>query len=479
MSCKRIFSALFVACLFCFSVHAQEGSISGAVTNALSGVFIPGALVTCVRTGGGPIDSMLTDTGGSYGFDSLEVSGGSGVRYEVTASMDGFISDNQEVRLTAASPNETADFALGVRPILIPIQSPTTNAKPTFLWYLVAGATTYTIQIDTTNTFTNPLISTPVSDTTYTPLVDLPIALIYWRVSAVPNVYSEISSFVITDPNTPVLIPYSPDPTQERQPTLQWYSVAGASSYHILIDDNGDFSSVLISTPLADTVYTPLVDLPVGAIYWKVKSDLSAIYSLPDTFLILSDTMPLLYAFNGATINNRRPAFKWKPVTGATSYTINIDTNSAFTSPVISTPVGDTTYTPLVDLDIDTYFWRVSSNLSPSLFSMTDSLVIDTITPVIVPVSKHFNNLNLSIHPNPFINTTKIIYTLPKTADVTMAIFSMDGTLVRTLSAEKTAGQHVVVWDGRDNNGRHAGPGVYLLKLSAGKVFSRKLMLIR
>ena len=477
MSCKKLFSALFVVSLFCFSVHAQEGSISGAVTNALSGVFIPGALVTCVRTGGGTIDSMLTDTGGSYGFDSLEISGGGGTRYEVTASMAGFVTESQEIRLTNASPNETADFALAIRPVLIPIQSPTTNAKPTFLWYLVAGATTYTIQIDTTNTLNNPLISTPVNDTSYTPLVDLPIATIYWRVSAVPDVYSDIGSFVITDPNTPVLIPYSPDPTQERRPTLQWYSVAGATSYNILIDDNGDFSSVLISTPLADTAYTPLVDLPVGAIYWKVKSDL--IYSLPDTFLILSDTIPLLYAFNGATINNRRPLFKWKPVPGATSYTINIDTIRTFTSPVISTPVGDTTYTPLVDLGIDKYFWRVSSNLAPASFSMTDSLVVDTITPVIAPVSQHLNMVNISVHPNPFVNTTKISYTLPKTADVTMAIFSMDGTLVRTLSAEKTAGRHVVLWDGRDNNGRYAGPGVYLLKLSAGKVFNRKIMLVR
>jgi flagellar hook assembly protein FlgD len=110
---------------------------------------------------------------------------------------------------------------------------------------------------------------------------------------------------------------------------------------------------------------------------------------------------------------------------------------------------------------------------------MTDSLVIDTITPVIVPVSKHMNTINLSVHPNPFVNTTKISYTLPKTTDVTMTIFSMDGTLIRTLSSEKTAGEHVVVWDGRDNNGRHTGPGVYLLKLTAGEVYNKKLMLIK
>jgi len=478
MSYKKIFSTILVACLFCFSVYAQEGSISGTVTNALSGGPLNGALVTCVQTSGGIIDSLLTDSAGSYEFDSLETSI-LGTRYNVTASKAGFLSESQEVRLSNGSPNQTADFDLGVKPILIPIPSPTTNAKPTFKWYLVAGATTYTIQIDTTNTFTNPVISTPVNDTTYTPLIDLPIATIYWRVSAAPDLYSVIGSFIITDPNTPVLIPYSPDPTQEKKPTLQWYSVAGASSYHILIDDNGDFSSVLISSPLSDTAYTPLTDLPVGAIYWKVKSDLSDIYSVPDTFTILTDTIPLLYAFNGATIANSRPPFKWKPVTGAISYTINIDTNSAFVSPVISTPVGDTTYTPLVDLIIDKYYWRISSNLSPSLFSLTDSLIIDTTTPVLFHELNKPNNFDLSIHPNPFINTTKISYTLPITANVTMAIFDMDGRLVRTLSGKKTAGQHCVIWDGMDNNGRNAGPGVYLLRISTGKVLNRKIMLIR
>ena len=114
MSSKRIFSALFVVGLFCFSVYAQEGSISGTVTNGLTGGSLYGALVTCVRTTGGIIDSILTDSAGSYGFDSLETSGGGGVRYDVTASMAGFVSESQEVRLTSNSPNETADFDLVV-----------------------------------------------------------------------------------------------------------------------------------------------------------------------------------------------------------------------------------------------------------------------------------------------------------------------------------------------------------------------------
>lgn len=478
MRLQKILNPLFIVLVFYVSGRAQEGTIYGIVNNSLSNTPIKNALVTCRRSGSENMDSIYTDSTGNYRFDSLEIPGAS-VRYTVTASMIGYVPDSQEVRLSNNSPLDTASFNLDPKPVLIPIPSPTTNAKPTFTWHLVAGATSYTIQIDTTNSFTNSLISTPVSDTTFTPLTDLPIGKIYWRVSAVSSVYSEISSFIIADPNTPVLIPYSPDPTQGKRPTLQWYSVAGASSYHILIDDTVNFSSVIISTPLADTSYTPLVDLPVGTIYWKVKSDLSDNYSVPDTFVILSDTIPLLYTFNGVITTNRRPLFRWKPVIGATSYTINIDTTKALTSPIISTPVGDTTYTPLVDFEINTYYWRISSNLNPSLFSFVDSLKIDTITPILAPISNKSNILNLSIHPNPFTHRTKISYTLAKTSTVTVKIFSMDGTLVRTLSGKNTAGQHVIIWDRMDNNGTYTSPGVYILRLTTGNVLNRKRMLIR
>jgi hypothetical protein len=60
-----------------------------------------------------------------------------------------------------------------------------------------------------------------------------------------------------------------------------------------------------------------------------------------------------------------------------------------------------------------------------------------------------------------------------------MAIFSMDGTLIRTLLGKNTAGHHVIVWEGMDNYGHYVSPGVYFLRLTTGNILNRKLILIR
>ena len=70
--------------------------------------------------------------------------------------------------------------------------------RPLFLWYTATGATSYRIQIDTVGTFSNPYISVPVTDTTYSPSADLPFGRIYWRVSASTNLtrYSTPDTFL-------------------------------------------------------------------------------------------------------------------------------------------------------------------------------------------------------------------------------------------------------------------------------------------
>jgi subtilisin-like proprotein convertase family protein len=84
----------------------------------------------------------------------------------------------------------------------------------------------------------------------------------------------------------------------------------------------------------------------------------------------------------------------------------------------------------------------------------------------------------LGNYPNPFNSTTQIRYVLPRTAPVTLVLFNVLGQEVRSLvEGTYDAGEHVVMWDGRDAFGRDATSGVYLLRLesasytAAGKVF--------
>ena len=84
-------------------------------------------------------------------------------------------------------------------------------------------------------------------------------------------------------------------------------------------------------------------------------------------------------------------------------------------------------------------------------------------------------------YPNPFNPTTSIVYTLPDSRHTLLTVFNVHGRLVKTLSdMQQNAGQHVVQWDGRDENGLSAASGLYFYKLQAGQqVMTRKMMLVR
>ncbi|MEW6756551.1 MAG: FG-GAP-like repeat-containing protein, partial [Candidatus Latescibacterota bacterium] len=73
-------------------------------------------------------------------------------------------------------------------------------------------------------------------------------------------------------------------------------------------------------------------------------------------------------------------------------------------------------------------------------------------------------------YPNPFNPQTWIPFEVKQgEMSVRLEVFSALGQLVRTLAAgPQTPGRHVVPWDGRDEEGRDVGAGVFLCRLQAG-----------
>ena len=85
-------------------------------------------------------------------------------------------------------------------------------------------------------------------------------------------------------------------------------------------------------------------------------------------------------------------------------------------------------------------------------------------------------------YPNPFNPQTWIDFSLPKSGPVSLRIYDERGRLVRTLVDESalSAGDHHLLWDGRDDRARGAASGGYhyVLKSAAGQL-SRKMTLVR
>lgn len=86
-----------------------------------------------------------------------------------------------------------------------------------------------------------------------------------------------------------------------------------------------------------------------------------------------------------------------------------------------------------------------------------------------------------SNYPNPFNPSTTITYGLAKQERVTIAIYNVNGALVRTLvSDSKPAGWYDVNWDGRDQSGRAVASGIYFSQMRAGSFSdSKKLVLLK
>ena len=84
--------------------------------------------------------------------------------------------------------------------------------------------------------------------------------------------------------------------------------------------------------------------------------------------------------------------------------------------------------------------------------------------------------------PNPFNPATEIRYTLAQDGPVSLAVYAVNGRLVRHLvqNRQQAAGNYSQHWNGRDEAERPVSSGTYILNLRAGQFRkSRKILLIR
>ena len=83
-------------------------------------------------------------------------------------------------------------------------------------------------------------------------------------------------------------------------------------------------------------------------------------------------------------------------------------------------------------------------------------------------------------YPNPFNPTTTISFTTTESTENTeLVIYNIKGQKVKQLvSSQLSAGQHSVVWDGRDENNKAVTSGIYFYKMKNGNYSSTKKMIL-
>ncbi|MBP7309877.1 MAG: T9SS type A sorting domain-containing protein, partial [Candidatus Cloacimonetes bacterium] len=83
-------------------------------------------------------------------------------------------------------------------------------------------------------------------------------------------------------------------------------------------------------------------------------------------------------------------------------------------------------------------------------------------------------------YPNPFNPHTTIAFSMEKAGYANLGIYNLKGQLVKSLhNGNVNSGEHQLVWDGTDANGKQVGSGLYLYRLStaAGSQTNKMLMM--
>jgi hypothetical protein len=146
--------------------------------------------------------------------------------------------------------------------------------------------------------------------------------------------------------------------------------------------------STIISGSNASISYTlpTSQELTNGTWYWHLSATDAAgnksAFTAVKSFVVNAGEEPptqvqLVSPPNGFDNTPARPTFSWLQVAGASSYQLQVDNNSNFSSPEIDqTGIVTTSYMAPSDLDADTYYWRVTSDAPNAKWSASWSFTI-------------------------------------------------------------------------------------------------------
>ncbi len=143
------------------------------------------------------------------------------------------------------------------------------------------------------------------------------------------------------------------------QPTFSWRSAQGAVNYTLQISTDPTFASPIQNITTDNTRYTSTSTLPAGkTLYWRVRANdvsYSLNWSTVETFThnVPAPTSPTSKPKVGITV----PLMSWTPVTGATSYNVQVSSGQSGYMVNVSTPFM--TPTELPDPGIST--WHVQA----------------------------------------------------------------------------------------------------------------------
>ncbi len=112
-------------------------------------------------------------------------------------------------------------------------------------------------------------------------------------------------------------------------------------------------------------------------------------------------------------------------------------------------------------------------------FALDDIYWESAVVNAVGPVATAPGTLRMASAPNPFVSATQLRFTLPAAAPYEIGVYDAAGTRMTTFRGIGAQGANLVRWNGRNDQGRAATPGVYFYRLaSGGATTSGKVVLV-
>ena len=265
--------------------------------------------------------------------------------------------------------------------------------NPLIAWNAVTGATSYRLQVSTDPTFATTFIDRSGLVGSSTGITGLAASTTYfWRMSSANlggnSPFSAPFSFTTgsstappppppTAPAPPVLTtPANGAAGVARNPLIAWIVSTGATSYRLQVSTDPTFSIVMIDRAGLVGSSTGITSLSFGTRYfWRMNATNatgSSAFTAPFSFTTAGSTTPpptgippvpaLVSPSDGADHVSRTPTLAWSASAGATSYRVQVSSNSSFSSIVYDNPAVTATSVTVPSLGSRTrYWWRVGA----------------------------------------------------------------------------------------------------------------------
>lgn len=171
-----------------------------------------------------------------------------------------------------------------------------------------------------------------------------------------------------------------------------WRAVPGASGYEVQIDDSSSFSSPEWRSSTVGTISVPTSPLAPGTQHVRVRALEGRTGGAWSTSSFVVSALPgpsLTSPADGTRLAqpSQPPLLTWTPVEAATSYTVEIDTDSDFVGAKTYANVKSTSFVVPDNQAPDvTYHWRVRATLDRNIFTDHSAARTYTVLPLPAPV---------------------------------------------------------------------------------------------